>query len=66
MKGLGDRMRKEIQEMIDKIDRGEHMPYKVIKGRVPITNGEEDWDQAEFTSTEERVLCPETANAKNH
>lgn len=56
-------MRKAIQDMIDKIDSGGPISYKVIKGRVPIVDGEEDWDQMETVSIEERVICPRNAKS---
>ena len=59
-------MRKEIQEIVDKIEYGEPVIYKIIKGRVPIVDGEKDWDNMETLSVEERVLCPKTNYVKNH
>ena len=59
-------VRKEIQDMIDKIDRGEPITERVIKMRVPIIDGKEDWDKAETVSVEERTICPKKVNAGNH
>lgn len=51
-------VRKEIQDMIDKIDRGEPITERVTKMRVPIIDGEKDWDNAETVSVEEREIHP--------
>jgi hypothetical protein len=63
---MSNHVRKEIQDMIDKIDRGESIIGRITKMRVPIVNGEEDWDNAETISVEEREICPKKANVGNH
>ena len=47
-------VRPEIQEELDKIDRGEKLGMKITKMRVPLKDGEEDWDNAEVISVEEK------------
>ena len=52
--------------MIDKIDRGESIIERITKMRVPVINGEEDWDNAEIVSVEEREICQKKVNVENH
>jgi len=53
---MSDKVHPDIQEMIDKIDRGEKLEVKVTKLKVPIVNGKEDWDNAKTISTERRTV----------